>query len=255
MSNFLRNAFRRNTLAAWNGPANLTTIAGDEKVLYNQRSISLDWGTIHGSNFYQVQVSLFPDFRSNFVDVSVSESDYEFTDNQTDDAKRWWRWRPSVSAGADWLEPWSEVGSYWLNTAAPVEVEMPKGYWAMFDKDNASDIYFFDLAPMYTIVPRNIYRFQGRNRAGTLLSEFLTVKDDITLNFTGGQFVMHPQMDEFQRFNNTKRVFYLATYAIWKHGEPMANIWKVEFTDDPSFTMIAAGRPDLLRGTVTLIEV
>jgi hypothetical protein len=136
-----------------------------------------------------------------------------------------------------------------------MEIEMPKGYWALFDKDDPTDIYFLDLPPIYTIIPRNIYRFQGRNRAGTLLSEFLTVKDDIALMFQGGQYIMHAQMDEFERFNNTKRVFFLANYAIWKHGEPMPHIWKVECTDDPSFTMIAAGRPDLVRGQVTLIEV
>ncbi len=239
----------------WNGPANLTTISGDVKVLYNQTAISLDWGTVPGALYYQLQVSLFPDFRSNFVDVSIQESDYQFTDGQANDAKRWWRWRPSVTAGADFLQPWSEVGSYWLNTGASGPIAMPEGYWAIFDKDNVNDIYFFDLAPVFTVIPRNIYRFQGRNRAGTLLTEFLTVKDDIQLSFTGGQFIMHAQMDEFERFNNTKRTFFLTNYAIWKHGEPMANIWKVECTDDPTFTMIAAGRPDLVRGMVSLTEV
>lgn len=239
----------------WNGLANLTTISGDVFVLYNQRAIVLDWGTVPGTRYYQLQVSLFPDFRSNFVDTSIQQSVYAFTDGQTDNVKRWWRWRPSVSVGADWLQPWSEVGSYWLNTAAPQQIEIPEGYWAIFDPTTPSDIYFFDLAPQYTIVPRNANRFHGRNRAGTLLTEFLTVKDDITLNFMGGQYIMHPQMDEFQRFHNTKRTFFLATYAIWKHGEPMANIWKVECAADPSFTMIAAGRPDLLAGTVTLTEV
>jgi hypothetical protein len=198
---------------------------------------------------------MFPDFRSNFIDISIQESDYQFTDIQTDNAKRWWRWRPSVTSGADFLQPWSEVGSYWLDSSASSEIEIPEGYWATFDKDNASDIYFFDLAPTYQIVPRNLYRYQGRNRVGTLLSEFSTIKDDITLVFSGGQFIVHAQMDELERFNNTKRTFFLGNYSIWKHGEPMANIWKVEFTDDPTFMMIAAGRPDLLRGTVTLTEV
>lgn len=254
MNDFMMNQGMWNT-EAWNGPANLTTISGDVRVMYNQTGISLDWGTVPGALFYQLQVSLFPDFRSNFVDISITESDYQFTDSQTNDAKRWWRWRPSVTAGADFLQPWSEVGSYWLNTSAANEIEIPEGYWAIFDKDAVSDIYFLDLAPQFTIIPRNINRIHARNRIGTLLSEFLTIKDDITLMFQGGQYVMHAQMDEFERFNNTKRTFFLANYAIWKHGEPMANIWKVEFVDDPTFTMIAAGRPDLVRGTVTLVEV
>lgn len=252
-------SFRINGLGwnhgVFNGQANLTTITGEVPVLFNQRTVKLDWGTVPGTRFYSLQVSLFPDFRSNFVDTSIDQSVYTFTDSQTNDMKRYWRWRPSVSVGADWLQPWSEVGSYWLNTGAAAQIGMPEGYWAIFDKDNVSDIYFFDLTPMFVVVPSNIYRFQGRNRAGNLLTEFLTVKDDITLMFQGGQFVMHQQMDEFERFNNTKRTFFLANYAIWKHGEPMAHIWKVEFTADPAFTMIAAGRPDLVRGTLTMTEV
>lgn len=240
---------------AWNGQANETTIAGDIRVLYNQTSISLDWGTVPGALFYQLQISMFPDFRSNFVNVSIQESDYQFSDSQTNDAKRYWRWRPSITANADWLQPWSEVGSYWLNTGAASEIEIPEGYWAIFDKDAVGDIYFFELAPQFTIISRNVYRFQGRNRAGTLLTEFLTVKDDISLDFTGGQYIVHSQMDEFERFNNTKRTFFLANYALWKHGEPMPHIWKVECTEDPTFTMIAAGRPDIVRGTLTLTEV
>src|SRR6267154_163493 len=230
---------------AWNGLANLTEIAVAERVLYNQTSIVLQWGEYLGAIYYQLQVSLFPDFRSNFVDTTLTQTKYAFTDSQTNDAKRYWRWRPSSSSGTDWLTPWSTVGSYWLNTGAAAEVTMPEGYWALFDKDLVTDIYFFDLAPVYTVIPRNIYRYQGRNRAAKLLSEFLTVKDELSLSFTGGQFVIHQQMDEFRRFHNTKRTFFLANYTFWKHDEPIPNIWKVESADDPTFTMIAAGRPDI----------
>jgi len=249
------NQQRFNVTDVFNGQANETTITTEAFVFYNQTQITLNWGTIPGVKYYQLQVSLYPDFRSNFIDVSLQESVYVFTDSQTNDAKRWWRWRPSVSAGADWLAPWSEVGSYWLNTGGAGQVQLPEGYWMLFDKDNVNDFYFLDLPPIYQIIPRNIYRWQGRNRAGTLLTEFLTVKDDISLMFQGGQYIMHQQMDELERFNNTKRTFFLANYAVWKHGEPMPHIWKVEFTDDPTFTMIAAGRPDLVRGTVSLTEV
>lgn len=240
---------------AWNGQANLTNIAGEVNVLYNSTSITLNWGTVPGTNFYQLQVSLFPDFRSLFLDVSITESDYTFSDAQTNDMKRYWRWRPSVSAGADWLQPWSELGSYWLDTGAAASFGVPEGYWAIIDKDDVNDFYFLDLAPIYTIVPRNIYRFQGRNRAGTLLTEYLTTKDDINLSFSGSQYIAHQQLDEFRRFNNSKRTFYLANYVIGKHGEPMSHIWKVECSEDPHFSMIAAGRPDLLSGTLSLIEV
>lgn len=252
--NYLKNQGRFNT-QAWNGLANLTNIAGETSVFYNTRSIALNWGTVPGTRFYQIQVSLFPDFRSFIINTSITESDYTFTDSATDDMKRYWRWRPSVSSGTDWLQPWSEVGSYWLNTAAAAAFDIPENYWAIFDKDDLDDFYFFELSPIYLIVAKNIYRYQGRNRSGTLLTEYLTTKDDITLMFNGGQYITHQQMDEFARFNNSKRTFFLANYVIGKHGEPMSHIWKVECSVDPAFTMIAAGRPDLLRGTVVLTEV
>jgi hypothetical protein len=255
MTVYMMNHGKFNTPLVFNGQANLQGVAGDVFVLYNQTSISLRWGQVVGANFYQIQISLFPDFRSNFVDTSVSESSYAFTDSQTNDAKRYWRWRPSVTVGANYMTPWSDVGSYWLNTGAALQIEIPEGYWTIFDKDNVTDQYIFDLAPVYTIVPRNVYRFQGRNRQGTLLTEFLTVKDEIELQFEGGQYIAHAQMDELQRFNNTKRTFFLATYTLWSQSEPIPHIWKVECSDDPTFTMIAAGRPDLLRGKVALIEV
>jgi len=239
----------------WNGAAFLLTIASQMKVLYNQTTIALDWAGVDGANYYQVQVSLFPDFRTNFVDVSHDESDYSFTDGQANNLKRYWRWRPSRAAGSDWIEPWSEVGSYWLDTGADDEIDVPQHYWTIFDPDDVTDLYWFDLPPVYTIVPENLYRFQDRNRLGELLSEFLTVKNNIQLMFTGSQFIAHAQLNEFRRFHNTKRTFFLATFKIGERARPMPNIWKVEFVQDPTFTMIAAGRPDLLRGNAVMTEV
>jgi len=239
----------------FNGQGNLITIAGDMTVLYNQRTIILDWGTVDGANFYTVQVSLYADFRSFIINANIEESDYTFTDTGTDDAKRYWRWRPSVSSGANYLQPWSEVGSYWLDTGASEEIEVARDQWAVFDPDDVTDRYWFDLIPTYTIVPRNIYRFQGRNRNGDLLSEFLTSKDEIWLQFTGAQYIAHAQADEFRRFHNVKRDFFLATYTVGRWNEPMPHIWKVELTQDPSFSMLGPGRPDLLQGNLALTEV
>ena len=240
---------------AWNGPAFLATIAHHMKVLYNQTTIELDWAGVSGADFYQIQVSLYPDFRSNFVDVSHDESDYTFTDSEANNAKRYWRWRPSREAGADWIEPWSEVGSYWLDTGASDEIDVPRHYWVLADPEDVTDLYWFDLPPVYTIVPQNLYRFQDRNRLGELLSEFLTIKNDIQLQFQGSQFIAHAQLNEFRRFHNTKRTFFIATYKIGERARPMPNIWKVEFSQDPTFTMIAPGRPDLLRGMAVMTEV
>lgn len=239
----------------WNGAASQLTIAGTVRVLYIATAITLDWSPVVGANYYQIQVSLFPDFRSTFVDQSSTETDYSFTDSQTNDQKRYWRWRPSVAAGAGWLEPWSEVGSYWLDTGAAAEIDVPKHYWTMFDPDDVTDIYWLDLIPAYTIVKENIYRYRDRNRLGELLSEFLTVKGTIRLSFMAGQYIAHAQFNEICRFNNAKRTLFLATYKIGERDRPMPHIWKVEFSEEPTFTMIAPGRPDLLRGNVSFTEV
>lgn len=239
----------------FNGEANLATVAGDMKVLYNQTTIVLNWTGVDEAIYYQIQVSLFPDFRTTFVNASLQESDYTFTDSEANDVKRYWRWRPSLSAGVGYIEPWSEVGSYWLDTGASVEIEVPRHQWALIDMDDPTDVYFFELVPTYAIVRENVRRFSERNRLGTLLSEFLTVKANIQLTFQGGQYIGHSQFNEFVRFNNTKRTFYLATFKDGEHDRPMPSIWKVEFVQDPTFTMIAAGRPDLLRGMAMLTEV
>lgn len=240
---------------AWNGPAFLINIAAEMKVLFNQRTIVLDWPSVSGAHYYQVQVSLYPDFRSCFVDQTVTDDDYTFTDAQADNVKRFWRWRPSLSSGSGWIEPWSEPGSYWLDLSASAEIDVPKHYWTIFDPSDVTDLYWFDLPPVYTIVPTNIYRVQDRNRVGELLSEFLTTKNNIQLQFSGAQYVALAQANEFRRFHVSKRTFFLATFKIGERNRPMPNIWLVEFVQDPAFSMFAAGRPDLVRGTATLTEV
>src|SRR5690349_15233221 len=126
---------------AWNGPSALATLAADLKILYNQRTIDLNWTGVDEAIYYTVQVSLFSDFRSFIVNTNIQESDYSFTDNSTDDMKRYWRWRPSLAAGAGYIEPWSEVGSYWLDTGAAEEVEVPRNYWCIIDPDDVTDRY------------------------------------------------------------------------------------------------------------------
>jgi len=238
----------------WGGPAYDLTPTGSHGILFTTTDIILDWTQIDEATSYQVQVSLFPDFRSTFVDVSAPFAFYEFTDLQTNNRKRYWRYRP-YNALNGYFQPWSEVGSYWLDTTAAQPITLDRGTWAMADPADTTDIYEFDLFPMFTITPTNLYRIQARNRVGNLLSEFLTIKWNMQLRFTGNQFISHPQLDEFRRFHNDIRTFYLCAYKDGKWHTPMPHIWKVEFTQDPTMTMIAAGRQDLLEGTLTFTEV
>lgn len=242
-----------NTLG-WNGETFGTGLTQTLKVIYNQRSIFLNWVSVVGSLLYRVEVSLYPDFRTTFQAAWVSASEFPFTDNEVSGQKRYWRWRPSLD-GVTYFEPWSEVGSYWLDTALSDELELNRNEFAFANPGNMADAYELDLFPMYVHVRRNLYRSMERNRLGELLSEFLTIKDLITLNFTGSQFLEAPQMNEIVRFYNDVRTFFLATFKDGERRRPMPHVWLVELSQDPSFTMIAAGRPDLLTGTITFEEV
>lgn len=247
------NSGQFNTLG-WNGETFGTGITQTFKVIYNQRGVTLNWVSVPGTLLYRVEVSLFPDFRSTFVSVWVSASEYSFTDNEASGKKRYWRWRSSLD-GLTYFEPWSEVGSYWLDTALSRELELNRNEFALADPDNMQDFYEFDLFPTYDVVKRNLYRSMERNRLGELLSEFLTVKDFITLNFSDQQFIEAPQMNEILRYYNDIRTFFLAAFKDGERARPMPHVWLVELAKDPSFTMIAAGRPDLLTGQISFEEV
>jgi len=237
----------------WGGPAYDLTPTGSHGILFTTTDITLDWTQIDEATEYQLQVSLYPDFGDNFLDTTVSFAFHEFSDLQINDAKRYWRYRPLASSTP--FGPWSEVGSYWLDTTAAEPITLDRGTWAMADPADTTDIYELDLFPVFTAVPSNLYRIQTRNRLGTLLSEFLTIKWNIQLTYAGNQYIDHPQLDEFRRFHNDIRTFYLCAHKDGKWHTPMPHIWKVEFTQDPVMTMIAAGRQDLLTGNLMFTEV
>ena len=125
----------------------------------------------------------------------------------------------------------------------------------MTDPDDTTDQYIFRLFPLFQITDENLFRIQERNRLGELLSEFLTIKGQVTLLFDGSQYMEHPQRNEFVRFHNIVRVVFLAVFKDGERERVMSNIWKVEFVDDPSLIMIAAGRQDLLTGQIRFTEV
>jgi hypothetical protein len=239
----------------WNGLASSISTPGF-KIIYNQRDVTLDWVGVSGATHYQVQVSLYHDFRTIFYTTIIAgQSFVTFTDAETDDAKRFWRWRPSSNAGLTYMEPWSEVGSYWLDTAAVEEVTLTRNNWGLVDPDDVIDRYVMSLFPRYQVTDKNLFRIQERNRLGELLSEFLTIKGVVSLYFDGKQFLEHQQFHEMVRFHNDIRTVFLIAYKDGEHSRPMPHVWKVEFMEDPTFTMMATGRQDLLTGQLTFEEV
>ena len=247
------NAMRWNG-GRWNGSQTIVVIP-DLKILYNQNEVTVKWQSVLSATNYRYQVSLFPDFRTIFRDSLVTTIFETFTDSEVDNAKRFWRWRPYLDSGITPLAPWSDVGSYWIDTSAAQELELDRNTWMMANPADTGDVYLFDVFPMYQIVAQNLYRIQERNRIGDLLSEFLTVKGNISLFFDQGQFVNHTQFHEIVRFHSDVRTVFLLTFKDTEIGYPMPNIWKVEFMNDPAFSMLAAGRQDLLTGQLNFEEV
>ena len=49
----------------WNGLTTPIVVVSD-KVLYNQRSVSISWNSVAGATSYEYQVSMFHDFRTIF---------------------------------------------------------------------------------------------------------------------------------------------------------------------------------------------
>lgn len=237
-----------------NGNTLVSDVTTTLKVIYNQSGIMLNWTSVTPVSGYFVQVSLYADFRTTFVNATTGISEYSFTDNQPSGQKRYWRWAPTLD-GIDRSEPWSEVGSYWLDTALSAELELNRNEWAFADPDDMLDQYELDLFPTSLHVKRNLYRSQERNRLGELLSEFLTVKDLVTLNFNGAQYMEMAQLAELERFHNSKRTFFLAAFKDGAWFRPMPHVWLVQCQQDPTFNMIAAGRSDLLSGTISFEEV
>lgn len=226
-------------------------------IYFATTSIILKWGLVTNANAYRVEVSPTPDF-SGTLTYSISGltvHQVDFTDGGTDDTKRWWRWAYSYDGGTTYSR-WSEVGSYWLNTSGAENVEIsPTNTWMMINPDDVTDRYNIQDFPLYGIKQGHLFRVRERNRLGTLLSEFITLKGSIQLVYDESIYLTSQGFFEFRRFNEEAKTFFLATFKNNISNITTPNIWKVQFEEDPEMTMLAAGRQDLYVGTLNFMEV
>lgn len=225
-------------------------------VFFKTTSITLAWRNPPEANLFQLQVSLTPDFTGSDVYATsvLTVNTATFTDSSTNDARRYWRWRYSADSGTTW-GTWSRPASYWLNTSGAENVSLPRNSWMLINPSPVTDRYLFDIFPLYRNMPQNMYRVRDRNRLATLLSEYITSKGFIDLNFDAERWLEATEYSEVRRFNEGVRTFYLAMFHDFKLGDPVPNIWKVQFTSDPDLTMFNAGRQDMLTGTLNFEEV
>lgn len=217
-------------------------------------SITLDWADVSGANLYSIQVSLYPDFRVCLSsDDALAASTHTYADTGTDDAKRYWRWRYSSNGGSTWSK-WSEVGSFWINSGAADEFVPTAGKTYLVEPDDPTDYVEFAVFPMFSVVPMMLNRVRERNRAGELLSEYLTTKDRILMEFSEECYVQHEQGREIVRFHNEIKTFFIVA-SVYDGLVYTTRTWKVQFTEDPEMSMVASGRTDLLVGSLEAEEV
>ncbi len=225
------------------------------EVFKNDVAITLDWADVSGANLYHVQVTLEPDFSAPLIvdDNALAVSTKSFNDTGADDGKRYWRWRSSANGGTTWSE-WSEIGSYWLNTAGSADISLSSDEWVIFDPDTLTDLYRLPEFPTWRILDANMFRVKDRNRLGELLSEWYANKALIELEYTDRNFVSHEHMRAQKRFNLEIKTFFLAVKK--SNGvDYVPHIWKVQFTEDPASSMLAVGRGDFFTGTYRYEEV
>lgn len=225
------------------------------EVLKKSTTVVLSWTAVSGANRYQLQVASYVDFSGTLIqnDATLVAATKSFTDGGTDNTKRWWRWRSSTDAGTTWAE-WSDVGMYWMNSAAANDVLLTSNQWALINPADVTDIYKMPAAPWYKITHRRIYRTHTKNRQGVTLSEFVTNKAEITLDLTKIGFVYREQYRAMKRFSETILQFYLAAY-LYNGVDYVPHIFLVELFDDLDMEMLANGRADLMVGQLVFAEV
>lgn len=226
-------------------------------VYFASRNITLKWGLITNANAYHLQVCANPDFSAPFIydQTLLDVHKASFTDNGADDAKRYWRWRYSLDGGASYGF-YSEVGSYWMNTAGTEDVNLsPVDTWALINPSPVTDRYLLPDFPLYSIAQKHLFRIRERNRLGTLLSEYITQKGTIQLVYNSSTYLTAQAFFEIRRFNEQVKTFFIATFKRSISTLATPNIWKVQFDTDPELAMFAPGRQDLFAGTLNLTEV
>lgn len=225
-------------------------------IYFATASITLKWGLVTNANAYQIQVATTPDFSGTLIvnATGLTIHQHAFTDTGTNDTKRWWRWRYSFDGGTSY-NAWSEVGSYWVNTGGAENVNLSIDTWGVINPSPVTDRYVLQDFPMYAIKQSHLYRVRERNRLGTLLSEYITLKGSIQLAYQATSYLSAAGFFEFRRFNEEVKTFFLGTFKRNVATGATPNIWKVQYETDPELSMLAAGRQDLYVGTLNFMEV
>ncbi len=147
---------------------------------------------------------------------------------------------------------WSPTWSFWVDSAAEAaftpSVTYGIGRYSYIDPDETTDTYTFAANPKTKADPVQMQKAFERNLAGDMLSEFVATRAKILLEFNETYIVLE-QKTEIERFANKRKDVYLVILS-YNRQDVVENIYKVAFTEGPTFEPIAHGREDLFVGSV-----
>ena len=219
------------------------------EIIKNKTLFVANWNDYPSATAYHFRVSMKKDFSVIISEDSILTVSTKTVTLTGGNGKYFWQWRPFVGS---W-QSWHSVNSLILDTSLPSDISLPSTRWVFYNKTVPSDSYTLDEFPLYQIQDFHSYAIFSRNLKGDLITEWRTTKGRINLDFTGN-FFQAKQYNEIMRFFNRHTSFYLACRL--KDGDNFVyNIWEVMFTEDPTLTIVSAGRLDLWTGNLVLEEV
>ena len=167
-----------------------------------------------------------------------------WTTNGTEDHK----FTAQVQSWSTWSPKWS----FWLDSSFPESVT-PTAF-TYVDPDEIPDRYSFEVQPILDRIPQNIRRAFDRNLAGDLLTEYTATRAFLSMDFEEA-YVSADQRAEIERFfDKRKPIFLIILEDDRTSGNIIENIYKAEFSVDPEFRQLSAGRMDFFRGLVEMEE-
>ena len=220
------------------------------EALTNDSTPTLTWTAVSGANLYHAQISLKANFSSLVAEDNALASESYTPTISTDDSKYYWRFRSSTDGGSTWSQ-WSEVYSFWYNSAFSTTVTPTT--WMLVKADDVTDTYTLGVYPKPHILPFHVNRSDRRTLSGGLLVDHVGTKDEVVLEHDEA-WISAGQRDEFMRFFNLGEVFFLLG-VIDNGDQTVEKTWKAFFSDKPEFEPLATGRNDYFRVRLPFKEV
>ena len=139
--------------------------------------------TSAGAGTYQYNISAYCDFSdgTNMVYSGTGTGPACSGTISGGSGKYYRRWRFNGGSG---YGAWGELSSFFMVGTTLTDVTLASEKFVLINANDTSDKFTFETNPIdWRIQPQQILRSQNRNMQGQLLTQFITVKASIELNF------------------------------------------------------------------------